>query len=270
MERELTSGLIPEVQAMFSKARIAALLLTAMLVFGTAAAAETLQAARYDREIQANVTRQLQHKSQFKDVRASVAEGVVTLQGTVNSYPQKLDAAKLARKQDHVRGVNDLLQVAGPTVPDDKLRQELAKKLAYSAYGYGHVFDVLTVGVENGIVAVGGEVHDPYDKSLALGAVEYTPGVKDVVDQIKVAPVSFFDDSLRVRTLRAIYDDPVLARYALDPQAPIRIVVDNGNVALYGVVDNNLDRQVAFMRASAVPGAFSVTDHLTVAHGSAS
>ena len=62
------------------------------------------------------------------------------------------------------------------------------------------------------------------------------PGVKDVVDNIKVSPVSGFDDRIRISALRAIYRDPVLGRYASDPAKPIRIVVDNGKLSLYGTV----------------------------------
>ena len=83
------------------------------------------------------------------------------------------------------------------------------------------------------------------------------------MDQLKVSPNSMFDDDVRLRTARAIYGDPVLAKYAMDPQSPIRILVDNGKVGLYGTVDSPLDKQVAMMRASSVFGAFQVENHLT-------
>jgi len=86
-----------------------------------------------------------------------------------------------------------------------------------------------------------------------------------VVDNINVAPTSIFDDDIRLRVARAIYGNATLQRYALDPQAPIRIVVENGKVALYGVVDSTLDRQIAETQANSVPGVFSVTDNLIVA-----
>jgi len=89
--------------------------------------------------------------------------------------------------------------------------------------------------------------------------------VKNVVDEIDVAPVSPFDDDLRVRLARAIYSQPSLQRYALDPQAPIRIVVENGQVELAGVVLNKGDRQIAYAQASSVPGVFSVKNNLMVA-----
>ncbi len=154
------------------------------------------------------------------------------------------------------------LALAETTVPDASLRQTLAKKLAYDRVGYGNVFDMLTINVVNGVATVGGEVHTPAAKDSALDAVKHTKGVKGVIDNVKVAPASFFDDDLRLRTARAIYGDSVLGHYAMDPQAPIRIVVDNGHVALYGVVENQMDRTLAGIRANQVAGAFSVENHL--------
>jgi osmotically-inducible protein OsmY len=95
--------------------------------------------------------------------------------------------------------------------------------------------------------------------------VQTTPGVKDVVDEINVAPLSAFDDELRVRLAMAIYGQPALQKYAIDPQAPIRVVVINGHVELAGVVQNPVDRQLAYVQASSVPGVFSVNNQLMVA-----
>ncbi len=91
------------------------------------------------------------------------------------------------------------------------------------------------------------------------------PGVKDVIDNVSVAPVSAFDDGIRLRAMRAIYRDPVLSRYAMDPARPIRIIVANGHVTLYGAVDNNADKNIAGIRAGQIFGAFSVENKLQVA-----
>jgi len=80
-----------------------------------------------------------------------------------------------------------------------------------------------------------------------------------------VAPTSGFDDDIRVRVTRAIYGDSVLGRYATDPAAPIRIVVENGKVSLYGTVDSAMDKQIAGMRANQVFGVFSVQNNLAIA-----
>jgi osmotically-inducible protein OsmY len=218
-----------------------------------------------DTSIQSDVTRQLQKSSDFKSVQSSVADGVVTLTGTVDTYKQKLDAEKKAKKADHVSGVRDLVQVS-TTVPDADLRTTLAKKLAYDRVGYGNVWNLLTVDVNDGQVTLGGEVRTDTDRSSAFDEVKNVKGVKNVVNNIKVAPASPYDDGLRVRLARAIYRDPVLSRYAMDPQAPIRIVVDNGHVGLYGVVENKMDKQIAGMRANQVFGAFTVENHLVAAN----
>lgn len=78
--------------------------------------------------------------------------------------------------------------------------------------------------------------------------------MRDVADEISVAPLSAFDDQLRIRLARAIYGHTTLQQYAMDPQAPIRIVVENGKVELYGVVLNDMEKQMAFMQANSVPG----------------
>jgi hyperosmotically inducible protein len=50
----------------------------------------------------------------------------------------------------------------------------------------------------------------------------------------------------------------VLSKYAMDPARPIRIIVENGHVTLYGSVDSKMDKEVAGIRANQLPGAFSV------------
>ena len=53
--------------------------------------------------------------------------------------------------------------------------------------------------------------------------------------------------------------------FPIDPAKPIRIVVENGHVGLFGTVDSRMDKQIAALRANSVFGAFSVDNHLTVA-----
>jgi hyperosmotically inducible protein len=115
------------------------------------------------------------------------------------------------------------------------------------------------------VVTLGGTVYGPPDKDSALSLVEHTPGVKDVIDDIQVAPLSPMDDQLRVALARAIYSAPQLQKYALDPAKPIRITVVNGNATLTGVVDSKMDSDVANLRANGVPGVFKVINQLQVA-----
>lgn len=227
--------------------------------------AQPASSARYDSSIEQKVTQDLSQKKQFSNVQASVEDGIVTLKGTVDRYQDKLDAAKKARKVEHASGVRNLIEVAGPTVPDTQLQAQIAKKLRYDRVGYyDNMFDYLSIGVNNGVATVSGATMNDVARDSALAIVQRMPGVKDVVNNITLLPVSIFDDSIRLRTAQAIYRDPVLGKYATDPSKPIRIVVDNGTVSLYGAVDSAMDKQIAGMRANEVPGAFRVENHLTV------
>jgi hyperosmotically inducible periplasmic protein len=231
--------------------------------FAVSAGASTASTA-YDANIRSAVAQKLASKPELRGVQAAVEDGIVTLTGSVASCPDKMQAAKKA-KIDHVAGVRNLVEVSAPATSDAELEAKVSKSLAYDRADWGNVFNVLTIGVKDGVVTVGGEARTPTDKDSALAVVGHTKGVRDVIDQVKVAPLSGYDDSLRLRLARAIYRDPVLSRYAMDPQAPIRILVDNGHVGLYGVVDSQMDKTMAFMRASGAFGAFSVENHLQVA-----
>jgi osmotically-inducible protein OsmY len=198
-------------------------------------------------------------------VNSSVEDGIVTLTGTVSLYQDKLDAAKKTKKLANVTGVRNDIAVAGETVPDAQLQQKLAKKLAYDRVGYyDNAFNYLALSVKDGVATINGDTLNDVAKDSALAIVARTPGVKDVVNEVTVLPVSLFDDSIRVRTARAIYRDSVLGRYATDPVHPIRIVVDNGHVTLYGTVESAMDKTIAGIRANSVPGAFSVENKLVV------
>jgi len=233
-------------------------------LMGAMALAQTPAATRYDNQIQTAVTQKLASKSEFRDVKASVEDGIVTLTGTVDLYQGKLDAAKLARKTKDAQGVRNLVSVAGPNVPDAQLEQKLAKKLRYVRVGYDNTFDYFAMGVKDGVVTVEGQDRTGVGRDEAFADIANMPGVKDVIDNISIEPVSIFDDGLRLRAERVIYRDSVLSKYALDPARPIRIIVTNGHVTLYGSVDSKMDKEVAGIRANQLFGAFSVDNKLQV------
>lgn len=240
------------------------LLALALSVPALAETHKSKNGGRHDADISARLTSDLNKQERFKSVQASVEDGVVTLQGTVPLYVNKLDAEKRVKKQEHVTGVRNLITVAGASVPDSELREKLATKLRYDRIGFGIMFNNLTLSVHNGRATVGGKVRDYADRDSALALVATTPGVKDLIDDVEVASVSGFDDDLRIRTAQAIYGHASMRKYAIDPQAPIRIIVDRGKIELHGIVDSKLDKQIAAMQARSVGSAFEVNDYLLV------
>lgn len=207
------------------------------------------------------------NKKQFQNVHVNVdANGIATMTGTVDLYEYKADADKRVHKAKGVTAVRNEIQVAGPSVPDDQLKAKLVQKLEYDQVGYGNAFNAISVDVQNGVVTLAGHALNYPAKDSALGLVSTYPGVKDVMDNIEVDPVSFQDDGIRFAVARAIYGYAALNKYAIDPAKPIRITVVNGHVQLDGVVDSQGDKELAYIRANGVPGVFSVKSYLQVAN----
>jgi hyperosmotically inducible protein len=234
-------------------------LLSGMFLTATPAFADKAN----DQQIQKDVEKQLQGKKDFQGVTATTDDQIVTLNGTVNLYIDKVNVEKRVKRVKNVDGIRNHVAVSS-NVPDDKIREVLGDKLAYDRVGYGIAFNALTLDVKDGVVTLGGNVHDYPSRDSAVALAETTAGVKDVIDNIEVAPTSLFDDDLRQKLYRAIYRYPTLQRYSINPAKPIRIVVDNGHVTLYGVVDTPLDKQIAGNQANSVPGVFSVDNQLIV------
>ena len=216
--------------------------------------------------LQADVMKALD-KKQFADVHAEVNNGAVKLTGSVPTYADKEDADRRVHHRKGVTAVDNELQVAGASVDDETLQKKLIAKLEYDRVGYGTTaFNAIAVSVHDGVVTLSGNAYGPVDKDSALSVVSNYPGVKDVIDNINVDPVSGEDDRIRMAEYRAIYGYPSLNKYAIDPGKPIRIVVVNGNVTLAGVVDNQADKDAANIRANGVPGVFKVINKLEVAN----
>jgi osmotically-inducible protein OsmY len=231
--------------------------------FGYSAGQEAIR--QQDSQIQVDLKAALSAE-RFRDVSVSVKNGVVDLSGTVELCAYKEEAEKKAQQNRNTAAVRNEIKIAGPRVPDEELQRKLVEKVEYDRVGYGTTpFNAISVSVRNGVVTLGGHAYGPTDKDSAISVVTHTRGVQDVIDEIEVDPVSPIDDRIRIQVARSIYGHPSLNKYAIDPGKPIRISVQNGNVTLFGVVDSQMDKDVANIRANSVSGIFKVTNRLEVA-----
>ena len=222
-----------------------------------------------DPKVQADITHQLDNKH-LRGVAAKVQDGVVTLTGTVQSFQDKLDAGKRVAKLEKVGEVkqvdNQIRVEGGADVSDQVLAQKPASKLSINnLVPERTAFEYVSVSVQNGAVTLTGFLTQPVDKDDVEGIVASTAGVKDMIDHLHVAPLSPNDDRIRRDVFRAIYGYSTFTKYALNPAKSIRILVENGNVTLVGVVDSQGDKEMAALRANGVGGAFKVTNNLQVA-----
>lgn len=252
----------------FSVARVvkAAVLVFGMALFLGLPAAQAQTSAAQDNNIRAEVTNHLKG-SNFKNVQVSVKNGVVDLEGSVNNYAMKEEADKRAHRAKNVVAVRNEIKIEGAgEISDRQLQDNLVKKLQYDRVGYGNAFNAISVRVENGVVTLGGHALGPVAADSAVALASTTRGVRDVINDIQVDPLSPMDNRIRIAVYRAVYGFPSLNKYAIDPAQPIRITVQNGHVILNGTVLNEADKNAAGIRANSVSGVFSVTNDLQVAN----
>lgn len=134
----------------------------------------------------------------------------------------------------------------------------------YSRYS---IWDDVSFRVVNGNVELEGAVNQPFKKQDIERLVQRVPGVTSVTNEIKVLPLSSMDDRVRLQVANAIYRDPVLSRYGMGAVPAIHIIVENGHVTLTGIVNTDMEKQIAGMRATTTGLSFGpVTNDLVVEH----
>src|SRR5258708_20483315 len=142
----------------------------------------------------------------------------------------------------------------------DRISREVRHELV--TLPFYNVFDDLAYKVDGSTVTLYGYVTQPTLKSDSERAVRRIEGVTNVVNNIEVLPLSPNDDQIRRAVYRAIYSHDVVYRYSLGAVPPIHIIVKNGDITLEGVVNSEMDKNVANIQANSRPGVFSVTHNL--------
>ncbi len=123
------------------------------------------------------------------------------------------------------------------------------------------IFDSVDASIDDGAVVLSGWVTMPYKKTDIERRVAQVEGVRAVQNDIKVLPVSQFDDELRFRISRAIYGNSSFWNYGAMANPPIHIVVVGGHVTLTGVVNSHVERVLARSLATGF-GSFDVKNEL--------
>jgi hyperosmotically inducible protein len=143
---------------------------------------------------------------------------------------------------------------------------DLGERVADSIQRYPQfsIFDDVNIFVSDRAVRLTGRVTAPTKRDEIAKRVAKIDGVRSLVNEIQVLPVSPFDAELRVRIAQIIYNHPAFWRYAQMAQPPIHIIVENGHVTLTGRVDSQLERSLAYSLAAQVPRAFEVRNELKI------
>jgi osmotically-inducible protein OsmY len=142
---------------------------------------------RTDTEIAKDVRFALEWEAFVPDqnIRSTVSDGLVTLEGEVNTLLQKEDAARAIRGVRGVKGVNNWLTVSHVQADPVQLRKSIEQALERRAEREA---EKIRVTVEDGIVTLDGRVRTWPQRAAVLGAVSHAPGVREVRDHLSVNP----------------------------------------------------------------------------------
>jgi hyperosmotically inducible protein len=149
-----------------------------------------------------------------------------------------------------------------PATDEERIAREVRHELVMQPYYT--LWDWLAFRVNGSTVELLGDVNSIGLKSDAVNTVKHIEGVEKVIDHINQLPPSMSDDRIRHQVARAIFGFSSLSRYSWSAVPSIHIIVGGGRVRLEGIVDNEMDKNLAFMRANGVPGVFQVTNDLRV------
>ena len=122
------------------------------------------------------------------EIAVSVADGVVTLRGTVETFSQRRAAADDAKQIEGVYEVDDQLKVnllGADRREDDEIRGVALQALIWDTEVPS---DALDVHVQDGWITLKGDVSFQFQSDAAYDDVSSLYGVYGVTNEIKVNP----------------------------------------------------------------------------------
>ncbi len=212
-----------------------------------------------DTQLQRDVLAELNWEPSVNSAHIGVMAnaGVVTLTGHVESFAEKYAAEKAAGRVKGVKAVAQEIEVRlafDRKRGDDEIAAAAIERLAWDTF-VPH--DAVKVKVDNGWIALTGQVEWVYQKEAAEQDVRRLLGVVGVSNQATVRPRPSAPD---------ISDDIIhaLRRSWLSNPKTIEVSVDGGDVRLTGTVHSLQDWRVAEATAWAAPGANYVANEITI------
>jgi hyperosmotically inducible protein len=196
------------------------------------------------------------------NLQVSVANDSIVIAGTVPTIADKMKAEKDAQKVEEHYTIVDKLTLQPLTMTDQQLLDKVVEKIKQNVF-YS-IFDWVEIGVTNGTVTLNGWVNEPWHKSLFQHQVEKVAGVMVINNNITILPVSIFDDEIRARAARLIYDNYDFEPYALAMNPSIHIIVNNGKVTLEGYVTSRFQKTMAESLINMNTNAMQITNNLQI------
>lgn len=192
------------------------------------------------------------------DIGVSVVDGVVTLNGFVKSYPEKLAAERAAKRVAGVKAIAEEIKVRLPSEPKSADHEVAKRILDMFSWNVLIPEDGIKVKVEHGWVTLTGKVEWHYQSDEARKVAGRVAGVNGVNNLIEVKQLPVAAD-VKDRIMAAF------KRQADLDAASVTVTTIGGRVKLGGKVKAWNERGIAERAAWAAPGVTAVEDHIVVA-----
>ena len=214
-----------------------------------------------DKEVQRDILDELawEPRVDAADIGVSVEDGVVILNGRAKSLIEKWVAERVAQRVEGVRAVTDQLVVKLPgdsQYGDADIAHAAANALDWNV---SVPRSRIKLVVEQGCIALKGNVDYHYQKEAAEDAIRGLRGVKGVRNTIVVTPPSISPGNIKQKIEKA------LERAAQVDAQKIVVETEGGKVILHGDVRTWAEREEAERATWAAPGVFAIENDIRIA-----
>jgi osmotically-inducible protein OsmY len=214
-----------------------------------------------DDELRSDVLAELARNPRIRssEIAVTVKHGAVTLNGMVLTLDEKVCAERAVKNIKGVRAVANDIEVKLPDEmrkADEGIAEQIGRLLSW--YSSLRNMDV-NANVDDGHVALTGEVDFLYQKDLVAERVAELEGVSAVSNQIKIRERHAIDEQEVKRQIMA-----ALHRHANIEASGINVSVADGEVKLEGTVGAYRERDLVVEAVRATAGVRDVVDNLRV------